>query len=339
MTKKRGIQAAVVAAFLLAGVIGFGASNGKLVAKADNRPVVEATEAIEPEVDMETSDQDVPEVAEETEISDTTKEVLETVAKSVAVPVKKESTTTRNMDRQTQQITSEEINEVIGKIEETGDKDQPTQVPEEKPVQTPDDSNITPDNGQDNIQQPEEHQHSWFVLEDISPICGKDGYIRYSCECGEEYTEIVPHTKEDHTIVVNTVQPTCTEAGYIISECADCGYVVDYKELPKTDHYYSAVSAVAPSCSSEGRITYRCEKCGDEYTETIAPDHTSHTHIQLREKVRNDGTIIRSAICSECGATLRTETISPKYDNATSDTTTASDTVESTIDSTTPEME
>lgn len=344
MTKKRGIQAAVIATFLLAGVIGFGASNGKFVAKADNKPVVEATEMIEPEVAMETPEE-TQEITSETtegneELSDTTREVLKTAAKAVAVPVK-EPVSTGIVDRQAQKpITSKEVSEVVGQIEQTDDKNQDAQVPEKDPVQTPDDSNINPDNRQDNIQQPEEHQHSWLVLEDVSPICGKDGYIRYSCMCGEEKTEVVPHTKEEHTLVVTTVQPTCTEAGYIISKCADCGYVSDYKELPKTDHYYSAVKAVAPSCSSEGRITYRCQKCGDEYTESIAPDHSSHTHVELKEEVRRDGTVVRSAVCTECGTTLRTETISPKNDESTISDTTVPDTAESNVDSpSTLEME
>lgn len=179
MTKKRGIQAAVIATFLLAGVIGFGASNGKFVAKADNKPVVEATEMIEPEVAMETPEE-TQEITSETtegneELSDTTREVLKTAAKAVAVPVK-ESVSTGIVDRQAQKpITSKEVSEVVGQIEQTDDKNQDAQVPEKDPVQTPDDSNINPDNRQDNIQQPEEHQHSWLVLEDVSPICGKDG--------------------------------------------------------------------------------------------------------------------------------------------------------------------
>lgn len=46
-------------------------------------------------------------------------------------------------------------------------------------------------------RDPELHEHHYVLTEEVAADCENDGYLLYSCECGEYYTETIPATDHD----------------------------------------------------------------------------------------------------------------------------------------------
>lgn len=68
---------------------------------------------------------------------------------------------------------------------------------------------------------PTEHKHRYEKTV-VDPTCTKEGYTKYSCDCGDSYTE---NRKKalGHDYKVTVVQPTVEERGYNLHECTRCG--------------------------------------------------------------------------------------------------------------------
>lgn len=64
-------------------------------------------------------------------------------------------------------------------------------------------------------------------------------------------------------------EATCTESGYRVYTCPDCGY--SYDDEVVMDHYYQSEVTESATCTESGTMTYTCEYCGDSYTESISP--------------------------------------------------------------------
>lgn len=86
------------------------------------------------------------------------------------------------------------------------------------------------------------------------------------CDYATEY-EVLPATGHDWDaedgLVIST--PTCTLAGLRISTCQTC-QVTKMHTDPATGHDYSA-SVVPPTCTEDGYKLFDCDNCGDSYTE------------------------------------------------------------------------
>ncbi len=101
----------------------------------------------------------------------------------------------------------------------------------------------------------------------------------------------------EHGNVVNGLDPTCTEAGFI--EYEDGCKI----EIEATGHDYSSVTTVY-HCIDQAEIkTYTCDTCGDTYDETIKATTGAHTWTAVDaveatcQAVGNNG----GKKCSECG--------------------------------------
>lgn len=89
--------------------------------------------------------------------------------------------------------------------------------------------------------------------------------------------------------VTTTQDATCTEDGYTVINCDDCGAELERTPIPATDHSYDdGVVTTDPTCTEDGEKTYTCQNgdCGHTYTEKV--DATGHNYV--------DGT------CENCGA-------------------------------------
>ena len=65
-----------------------------------------------------------------------------------------------------------------------------------------------------------------------------------------------------HSLVnIGTVAPTCTQQGYALKECADCGKEVQTEFSAALGHSLTVTAA------SHGVITTACNRCGNEFTE------------------------------------------------------------------------
>ena len=78
---------------------------------------------------------------------------------------------------------------------------------------------------------------------------------------------------------IETVEATCTTAGYVKEVCNDCGAVVDYVDVDALGHSYGS----ATNTGDAAMHTYTCTRCGDSYTEdhafttSVSGDTTTYT--------------------------------------------------------------
>lgn len=76
--------------------------------------------------------------------------------------------------------------------------------------------------------------------------------------CGEEH-----EMKE-----VQVVEPTCTEAGYVLWKCPSCGYE-EKRDLKKAlGHELEVVSTEEAAENTPGKVVYKCKREKCDYTET-----------------------------------------------------------------------
>lgn len=64
-------------------------------------------------------------------------------------------------------------------------------------------------------------------------------------------------------------EATCTEPGYFVLKCADCGGTWREKAKDKLGHDYQYVMTNPAFCESNGKEWYECTRCGDTQYQTI----------------------------------------------------------------------
>ncbi len=122
--------------------------------------------------------------------------------------------------------------------------------------------------------------HSWGEWETtLEPTAEAEGKRERKCAvCGTSEEETLPKLPEDHkhSYTVHTVDPTCTEQGYVLYTCG-CGH--SYKEdiRPALGHSYTE-TVVAPTCTDAGYTLHTCA-CGDCFTDQdTQPDPSKHVY-------------------------------------------------------------
>lgn len=130
--------------------------------------------------------------------------------------------------------------------------------------------------------------------------------------CGATKTEIIPATGAHTFVFTKNVAPSCTEAGYDLYTCRDCGATEKRNVKPALGHKWdSGTVTTEPTEKDPGTMTYTCTVCGQTKTEVI-PATGPHTHVW------DEGTVtvaptettpgVRTYTCTVCGQT-RTEII------------------------------
>lgn len=102
-------------------------------------------------------------------------------------------------------------------------------------------------------------------VETVKPKCTEPGYTIYHYSDGKEiYNDVKSPT--GHQYGDTTVHPaTCTEDEYSERICTVCNYKdVVTKEGTKLGHSYTK-TVVAPTCTEQGYTIYKCKNCGDTY--------------------------------------------------------------------------
>ena len=64
-------------------------------------------------------------------------------------------------------------------------------------------------------------------------------------------------------------EATCTEPGYFVLKCADCGSTWREKAKDKLGHDYQYVMTNPAFCETDGKEWYDCTRCGDSQYQTI----------------------------------------------------------------------
>ena len=204
------------------------------------------------------------------------------------------------------------------------------------------------------------------------PKCEETGTKTYTCEtCGDSYEEtlgVTGHTwnagtcsdcgassenKCEHNYTLQeTVDPTCTAAGYTIFLCSECGGTKRETTDAATGHAPGAAAdctnnqvcttcgeelapalghnyvtkVTAPTCTAVGYTTYTCSVCGDTYTanETPANGHSPAEAVRENEVAatcNTDGSYESVVYCSVCSTQISRDTIVvPAHGNHTEGT-------------------
>lgn len=139
------------------------------------------------------------------------------------------------------------------------------------------------------------------------------GVRTFTCAvCSQTKTEVIPATGAHTFVFTKNVAPTCTEAGYDLYTCRDCGASEQRNVKPALGHKWdSGTVTTEPTETDPGTMTYTCTVCGATKTEVI-PATGPHTHVW------DEGTVtvaptettpgVRTYTCTVCGQT-RTEII------------------------------
>ena len=139
------------------------------------------------------------------------------------------------------------------------------------------------------------------------------GVRTFTCAvCSQTKTEVIPATGAHTFVFTKTVAPSCTEAGYDLYTCRDCGASEQRNSKPALGHKWdSGTVTTEPNEKDPGTMTYTCTVCGATKTEVI-PATGPHTHVW------DEGTVtvaptettpgVRTYTCTVCGQT-RTEII------------------------------
>ena len=111
--------------------------------------------------------------------------------------------------------------------------------------------------------------HNWKedVAQYKAPTYTEEGVEVFYCnQCGETYKNVLPTLAQNHTHDFHEVESkdaTCTEDGYIKSECVYCDAVLT-KTIKASGHKYTTVNAVAATCTTAGKTAGTiCSVCGE----------------------------------------------------------------------------
>ena len=139
------------------------------------------------------------------------------------------------------------------------------------------------------------------------------GVRTFTCAvCSQTKTEVIPATGAHTFVFTKTVAPSCTEAGYDLYTCRDCGATEKRNPKPALGHKWDSGTVTAePTETDPGTMTYTCTVCGQTKAEVI-PATGPHTHVW------DEGTVtvaptettpgVRTYTCTVCGQ-IRTEII------------------------------
>jgi hypothetical protein len=111
------------------------------------------------------------------------------------------------------------------------------------------------------------HEHYPAGETVIEPTCTEQGYTIYTCsECGNSYVDAyVDALGHDMSAWTTTKAATCTETGTECRDCRRCDYS-ETRTIAATDHSYEAV-VTAPTCTEKGYTTFTC-RCGGSYVDS-----------------------------------------------------------------------
>lgn len=97
------------------------------------------------------------------------------------------------------------------------------------------------------------------------------GVRTFTCAvCSQTKTEVIPATGAHTFVFTKNVAPSCTEAGYDLYTCRDCGASEQRNVKPALGHKWdSGTVTTEPTETDPGTMTYTCTVCGATKTEVI----------------------------------------------------------------------
>lgn len=113
------------------------------------------------------------------------------------------------------------------------------------------------------------HSHDYVASETVDPTCWENGYIVYTCSCGDTYTEYLDPLGHDMA-VTQTVEPSCYQKGYTVYTCTRDDYTYTEYTDPLGHTFANGVCTVCGtpeptdglSYASDDGLTYFCTGIG-----------------------------------------------------------------------------
>jgi transcription elongation factor Elf1 len=112
-------------------------------------------------------------------------------------------------------------------------------------------------------------EHYYVASNSVSPTCTEQGYTIYKCQnCGDTYNADFVSAL-GHTYVTSVVAPTCTEEGYTLHTCTRCGYSYKDNYTDMLGHTYGNwYTVTSPTCTATGVSRRDCKDCTHYETRT-----------------------------------------------------------------------
>ena len=161
------------------------------------------------------------------------------------------------------------------------------------------------------------HEHSYSGTVTSESTCTKKGSIKYTCDCGDSYTEEIP-LKSHNEVTDYGKAATCTETGLTDgSHCSVCKKVlVAQSEIPKTNHEYNASYKVIKdaTCTEKGTIRYYCI-CGKTKDEELPlTEHEAGIDKAVAATCTKEGKT-QGSHCDICNKVIIPQETVPKTDH------------------------
>lgn len=161
--------------------------------------------------------------------------------------------------------------------------------------------------GSDSSSTNETHTHDYTASVDREPTCVLAGLRRYSCSCGDFYTEPIPAKGHVATDWTEVEAASSTMLGREQRTCTVCGVVLDSRPIaaisasasPSAGANASSAATTAPTASSSASAQA-----------SASPEATPHTHNFVSYVIKEANCQekgIRSFVCSGCGSSSAEE--------------------------------
>ncbi|MBQ3100288.1 MAG: S-layer homology domain-containing protein [Clostridia bacterium] len=176
------------------------------------------------------------------------------------------------------------------------------------------------------IQPPlhNDHTHSYELTETKYSTCIAEGYLTYTCSCGDSYNESIPATGEhafgEWTV---TVPAGCATDGEEKRTCANCDASETQVITATGEHSYGEWTVTVPAtCATDGEEKRTCANC-DAFETKVITATGEHSYGEWEEITPPTATEpgVQQQTCSVCGAVQTKEipVITPEIENPFND--------------------
>lgn len=148
------------------------------------------------------------------------------------------------------------------------------------------------------------HFHQYTATVEREPSCVLAGLRKYTCSCGNFYTQMIPakgHVATDWTVAE---EPTATQKGTEQRTCTVCGVVLDSRPINATSPSASPASSASASASAATSTSPSTSSAP-----TASPSPTPHVHSYTSYVLKESNCTekgVRSFVCT-CGSSYAEE--------------------------------
>ena len=154
-------------------------------------------------------------------------------------------------------------------------------------------------------------EHSYEAVQAITATCTDQGYTVYTCaNCGDSYTDNFV-AASGHAFQDITVPATCTHKGYVTHFCTVCGYEYSDTFVDEKGHSYLD-EVIAPTCAEQGYTQHTCSVCGYSYRDSYVQAF-GHNYTEAVTEPTCTDVGYTTHTCRTCGSEVISDYISPNW--------------------------